>query len=62
MSSVHSDIDPAKIIDEHVTRHRGFGVQEGRRFLWFRGGTEGELDAYDCIAQINVSIKSNDAA
>ncbi len=53
---------PLNISGKAISRHRGFAAQEGGRMRWFRGGTPGELDGLDRVAQIEASIKPTDAA
>jgi hypothetical protein len=45
-----------------IQRHRGFAAQERGRTSWFKGASEAYWDVKDRIAQINASIKPNDAA
>ena len=53
---------PLNITDRAMNRHRGFAAQEGGRTRWFRGGTPGQLDALDRIAQIKAETHKNDGA
>jgi hypothetical protein len=53
---------PLNISGKAISRHRGFAAQEGGRMRWFRGGTPGQLDGLDRIAQIEASTRPSDAA
>lgn len=55
-------VDPATMLNESVDRHRGFAAQVRGRTTWFKGGTPGELDARDRIAQINAEIANKHPA
>jgi hypothetical protein len=62
MGAIRVGDDPAKIIDGFIDRHGWFFAKEGGRRQWMHGRTLGAWDAQDRIAQIEASIKPNDAA